>query len=105
MHPYANLNYPSDTYPFEVLGISPSGSFIKVRPMDYALAADSPKLEFQPGGFVGHFSNLRDQKWVYSSRPSAPVQKAYLRKNGRYYLGGTPMSLSVKPYYFRDWND
>jgi hypothetical protein len=105
MQGFANLCYPSDVYPFEVLGVSPSGSQIKVRAMSYKIAADSPKLDFTPGGFVGHFSNLRDQKFDYAPDHTAPISVAYLRKNGRYYLGGTPMSLSDKPHYYRNLND
>lgn len=100
---YANHYGYSDVNPFEVVRVI-SDKTIEVREMD-AERDDSVKLEWAVGGFAGHCTNQRDQKWIITSNESNPVIRIRLSaKKGWQDKYGRRFGLSEKPVKFYDYN-
>lgn len=96
------LHYPSDCYPYEIVKVI-SNQTLEIREMSWT-AVPGWKADFHPGGFLGHISNLRDQKFTYASNPNGKVTRIRLNKRGRWMNKTIPYSVG-KAVYFRDWND
>jgi hypothetical protein len=99
---YANQYGYSDVYPFEVVKVI-SDKTIEIREMD-AERDESVKLEWVAGGFAGHCSNQRDQKWFISSNPENKIIRIRLGKQGWKDKHGRKFGLSNKPTRFYDYN-
>ncbi|MEN9919937.1 MAG: hypothetical protein RL662_2373 [Bacteroidota bacterium] len=96
------LHYPSDCYPYEITKVV-SEQTLEIRAMNYE-PIPGWKPDFHPGGFVGHISNLHDQKFTYSSNPNGRITRIRLNKNGRWMNKTIPYSVG-EAIYFRNWND
>jgi hypothetical protein len=96
------LNYPSDCYPYEIIKVV-SEQTLEIRAMNYH-AVPGWKPDFSPGGFFGHFHNLHEQKFTYTSNPEGRVTRIRLNKKGQWMNGSIPYSVG-EARYFRDWND
>ena len=99
---YANQLGYSDISPCEVVKVI-SEKTIEIRYMDTeALPWDR---EFHPGGFFGHTSNQRDQKWKITSNPENQVFRIRLSKNkGWRDAYGNRYKLADEPMKFYDFN-
>ena len=103
MNKFANQYGYSDVYPFEVVKVI-SDKTIEVREMD-AERDESVKLEWVVGGFAGHCTNQRDQKWFITSNDSNPVVRIRLSKSGVWKdKHGRKFGLSDQPSRFYDYN-
>lgn len=108
---YINYKLHSDVEPYEVLEMNARGTRAKVRRMATRLAPDW-KPEWTPGGFVGHCTNNREQRWECEPDPQAEVQEMSLRKDGSWQFVGMPTSqnrgcrgrLADAPRKFHDYN-
>jgi hypothetical protein len=102
MASYANMISYSDVTPFEVVRTI-SDKTLEIREM--ACEFDSSvKLEFHPGGFVGHFSNQRAQRWHITSDTTRSVIRIRLNKDGWRDRHGQKYVLGDKPVKFYDYN-
>ena len=78
---YANCYGYTDVNPFEIVRIV-SDKTIEVREMD---AKPLPwKRDFHVGGFFGHTSNQRDQKWEITSNENAVTFRIRKSKYGQW---------------------
>ena len=103
MNQFANHYGYSDVTPFEIVRIV-SDKTLEVREMD-AERDESVKLEWLPGGFVGHCVNQRDQRWFITSNPSNDVVRIRMSKSGVWKdKHGRRFGLSDKPVKFYDYN-
>ena len=101
MKKYANLVVGSDVEPFEV--VARTAKTLTLRRVK-AERDPSWKQERVPGGFAGHCVNQSEQRWFYSADEEAPMVKAYLRKDGRYWSRYGRHFLSDEPVRFYDYN-
>ena len=99
---YANHYGYSDVYPFEVVKVV-SDKTVEIREMD-AERDDSVRLEWAVGGFAGHCTNQRDQKWNIKSNCENPVVRIRLGKQGWKDKHGRKFGLSEQPVRFHDFN-
>ncbi len=103
MNKFANQYGYSDVYPFEVVKVI-SDKTVEVREME-AERDESVKLEWVVGGFAGHCTNQRDQKWFITSNDSNPVVRIRLSKSGVWKdKHGRKFGLSAQPVRFYDYN-
>jgi hypothetical protein len=100
--PYANMYSYSDVHPCEVVR-EVSEKTLEVRAMS-AERCPTWKPEFVAGGFAGHCVNNIDQRWVYASRPDAPVFRIRWTKRGWRDAHGGQYHLSESPRRFHDYN-
>lgn len=81
----------SDRQAFTVIEVSKSGRRIKLQ-RDNAILLNSvtsnerDKLDFQPGGFVGHTSGV--QRYKYKRNTGGTIIEASLRKTGKWIQKG-----------------
>lgn len=100
---YANHYGYSDVTPFEVTKVI-SDKTVEVREMD-AERDESVKLDWAVGGFAGHCSNQRDQKWRIASNEQNSVVRIRLSKTGVWKdKHGRRFGLSDQPVKFYDYN-
>jgi hypothetical protein len=99
---YANHHGWSDIDPYEIVRVI-SDKTIEIRPMK-AERDESVKLEWVVGGFAGHCTNQRAQKWHITRDEQAPVIRARLHKDGAYHSKCGKHYLSDKPIRFYDYN-
>lgn len=98
---YANLMGYSDITPYEIL--RKTKNTLIVRQMKAELdPAFTPK--YVKGGYAGICINQDEQKWIIESDDLAPEVKAYIRKDGYFYLHGQKMIISKIPMKFYDYN-
>jgi hypothetical protein len=103
MNKFANQYGYSDVYPFEVVKVI-SDKAVEVREME-AERDESVKLEWVVGGFAGHCTNQRDQKWFITSNEGNPVVRIRLSKSGVWKdKHGRKFDLNDKPVRFYDYN-
>lgn len=82
----ATMCLPSDSYPYVVVKVSPSGKQIEVRGIDARIVRGS----FQTGNAVVE----------YSVNPNVATRKAhYSEKHGCFKQGGTPLAIGHARYY------
>lgn len=96
------LHYPSDCYPYEIIKII-SRTTLEIRAMNHE-PVPGWVPDFSPGGFCGHFHNLHDQKFTYTSNPEGRITRIRLNKKGQWMNGSIPYSVG-EARYFRNWND
>lgn len=99
---FANLCLHSDVEPYQIVKVV-SDKTIEIRRMSAALDP-TWKPEIQAGGFAGHCSNQRSQRWIYAVDESAPIVRARLRKDGDFYSAYGRHILADKPRKFHDYN-
>lgn len=100
---YANHAAYSDVNPFEVVR-KVSDKTLEIRSMKSVLDPDW-KPEITPGGFAGHCSNSRSQKWIITSDSEGKVVRIRLRKNGHWKnAGGSRFVLCDHPVKYHDYN-
>jgi hypothetical protein len=100
---FANQFGYSDIEPFEVIRVI-SEMTIEIREMD-TKRDDSVKMEFVIGGFAGHCTNQRAQKWHITSNDTYPITRIRLSKNGGWKdRHGRRFGLSDTPQKFYDYN-
>jgi hypothetical protein len=98
---FANMHGWSDVHAYEIVRVVSEKQII-VRRMT---ATKIPfKMDFHPGGFVGHVANQNEQKHTYASNPEAQEIRAYRRKDGYFYSDYGRHALSNEPYEFYDYN-
>lgn len=101
---YANHLAYSDINPYEIVRRI-SDKTIEIREMNAVRANPKEDMGFQPGGFVGHFSDQHKQEWVITSNPEARVKRIRLQKDGRWRCkDGERYILAVRPLKFYDYN-
>ena len=71
----------SDSTPYEIIEVSPSGKTITLRKMD-AVIDPEWKPEMVVGGFAGHTTNNHSQRWMITPNPAGVVKKARMTKKG-----------------------
>lgn len=82
----ATMCLPSDSYPYVVVKVSPSGKQIEVRGIDAKIVRGS----FQTGDAVVE----------YSVNPNVATRKAHWsEKHGCFKQGGTPLAIGHARYY------
>jgi len=99
---YANFCGYTDVHPYEIVRVV-SDKIIDIRAMDAKLA-NGWKPEMIPGGFCAHTVNNQSQEYDYASIPGAPLVRARLRKDGRWYSKQGRHSIAGKPHKFHDYN-
>jgi hypothetical protein len=98
---YANHIGWTDVNPYEIVRVI-SNKTIEIRAMD---AKKLPwKAEWVEGGFAGHCTNQRDQKWDIVSNDDVPTVRARLRKDGYYHSAHGKHLLGESPRKFYDYN-
>lgn len=99
---FANQLGYTDINPFEVVR-KVSERCMEIRAMD---AEALPwERDFHIGGFFGHTSNQRDQKWSIKSCEANLVRRIRLHKDGRWYDSGkNRYRIDTKPVKFYDFN-
>jgi hypothetical protein len=100
---YANLIGYSDVAPYEVLSISKSGKQITVRAMR-AERDPSWKPEIVPGGFLGHYVNQSEQRWIISTDEDREPMKAHKRADGYFWSAFGKHRIEAQPRAFYDYN-
>ena len=112
---YINYTLFTDVEPYEVIEMNAKGTRAKVRKLNAKLDP-TWKPEWVPGGFAGHCTNNREQRWVFSEDPEGEVRQMSLRlKNTaaeHWQFVGEPTSrcigskgrLSDQPRKFHDYN-
>jgi hypothetical protein len=101
---FANHIGYSDVNPCEIVR-RVSDRTIEVRPMSAVRANPAEDMGFQPGGFVGHFSDQEKQRWTITSNPEARVIRIRLQKDGKWRCKhGERYALADKPRKFYDYN-
>jgi hypothetical protein len=100
---YANLISYSDVAPYEVLSISKSGKQITVRAMR-AERDPSWKPEIVPGGFLGHYVNQSEQRWIISTDEDREPMKAHKRADGYFWSAFGKHRIEAQPRAFYDYN-
>ena len=100
---YANLICYSDVFPFEVLAVSKSGKQITVRAMR-AERDPAWEPEIVPGGFLGHYVNQSEQRWIITPNESGEPMKAHKRADGYYWSAFGKHQLEAQPRAFYDYN-
>lgn len=100
---FANVHGYSDTTPYEIIAVSPSGKQLTLRAMKCEKAA-SWNPEFHVGGFVANCSNQNDQKWGITADENGHVIKANKRKDGRFWTAYGKASIEPQPRRFYDYN-
>lgn len=78
----------SDCYPYTVVKTSKSGAKITLRRDLYRLTNPDLKVDY---GFNPEYS--------YFSDPAGETVEAHRRKNGKYYLHGSPVYIGRRRYY------
>ena len=71
----ATLLYHTDRVPCTVIEVKRNGRQIVLQE-DKCTRDESVKLNFIPGGFFGHVSNQRDQKWFIEEDPEGSIKVA-----------------------------
>ena len=103
MTKYANACGYTDVHPYEVIEIRTANKMI-IRPMNAELDPTWQR-EFYPGGFCGHTANDRDQRWIITPNPEAPLRDIRKHKNGKWFdRFGQRYSIADQPYKFHDHN-
>ena len=98
---FANEVMYSDIHPCEIIKVV-SEKTIEIRPMK---CESLPwEKEFHPGGFCGHFTNQRDQKWKITSDENAEIFRIRLNKKGWKSATGVTFVLAEDPCKFHDYN-
>ena len=99
---YASSAGWSDSEPYEIVRVI-SDKTIEIKAMD---AKPLPwKRDFHAGGFFGHTSNQRDQKWEITSIEDATPFRIRKSKHGQWKSRcGTRFNLGQQPYKFYDYN-
>lgn len=101
---YANHIGYSDVTPYEIVH-RVSGRTIEIRAMNAERANPTENMGFQPGGFVGHFSDQEKQRWTITSNPEARVVRIRLQKDGEWRCKyGQRFVLADQPRKFYDYN-
>jgi hypothetical protein len=78
---HATWHVGSDAFPYTVVKVSPSGKTITMR-ADKATIDPTWKMDFSPGGFVGHVNNNYEQRWIIEEDPNGSLRTARLTKRG-----------------------
>lgn len=91
----------SDVQPYEVIRVI-SEKTIEIRAMSAELDAEW-KPKFDVGGFVGHCTNQKTQKWIITSS-SDPVIRMRKQKNGTWKSIYGRHKLSDEPVKVYDYN-
>jgi hypothetical protein len=103
IRPFAAQILHSDVRPYEVVR-TVSTSTLEIREMDAELdPAFKPIMV--PGGFAGHTTNSREQKWLYSPRLDAETIRIRLHKDGVWRSAhGDRYRLTDTPQKYHDYN-
>lgn len=98
-HGYANHLGYTDIDPYEILRVT--AKTITIREMKAELKF---KPEFVAGGFSAVCVNQGEQEWEITPDETAPIEKAYLRKDGYYWSRRGRHILSNRPVKYYDFN-
>ena len=101
---FANHIGYSDVNPYEIVR-RVSDRTIEIREMNAERSNPAEDMGFQPGGFVGHFSDQDKQRWAIISNPNIRTIRIRLHKDGQWRdRNGERYVLAVKPVKFYDYN-
>ena len=92
----ATMCYPQDCYPYVVIAVGPNAKTLKVL----RLRTDGLKPSGQCNGFPVFDEDVPTDRIEGGTLPAI----AYLRKDGRYYVKGTRLSVG-RARYSRNWAD
>lgn len=99
----ATLLYPQDRMPYVVVGSTEKT--ITVVPLPMVSYQTGHKPRGKHNGFpVWDHTYTDDEIEEFTTKALIGPKRAYLRKDGRYYLGGTPMSVG-KARFYRNYAD
>lgn len=98
----ATIHHYSDASAYTIVAVSKSGKQITLQ-ADNAILDPNFRPDFHPGGFVGHVSNQNEQTYAYSRNLEAPLIKARLHKDGRFYVGSSRVGIGYRSA-FHDYN-
>lgn len=101
MKEYANMIGYSDIEPFEVL--SRTKRTILIRRMKATLSTGF-KPEMIAEGFAAHCINQGEQEWIMEADTNAPIERAYLRKDGYFWSRNGRHKIGAHPVKFYDYN-
>ena len=64
------------------------------------------KSEMIPGGFAGHCTNNREQRWIITENPDGEITEGYLGKDNQWYEKGSDRRTIISQGYvkFYDYN-
>lgn len=103
---YLNEILYSDVNPYEVVEMITPNKWV-VRALDTSLKSDARKNiqnSFCPGGFAGHVDNDY-QEWDIYVNEKNPLITVYRGKKNKYFkISGMPMSMTLNPIKFYDFN-
>ena len=100
---HANKIGYSDVYPFEIME-KRTDRKLMVREMEAELDPEW-KCETVIGGFAGHCTNNRSQKYTYYSNEEYTIKAIRLDKYGNWKdKFGNCFLLNTHPYKFYDYN-
>jgi hypothetical protein len=77
----ATLHYMTDAHAYTVTAVSASGKTVTIQ-RDKATIDPAWKPDFHPGGFLGHTSNDRDQRWTFERDPDGVTRTVRFTKHG-----------------------
>lgn len=100
---YLNRHSFTDVDPYEVVRVI-SETTVEIRAM-VATLDPNWKPDFVAGGFCGHVTNNRSQKYTYQSDPNAPILRARRTKSRVWSVRGNKQFFeSHQPIKFHDYN-
>lgn len=99
---FANELGYSDVTPFEITRYI-SDKTLEIREMDAELL-NADELKFHVGGFAGHCSNQRVQKYSYATNENGRTYRIRKNKKGEWVYKSLRFSLNNKPQKFYDYN-
>ena len=99
----AHVLYYSDIHPCTV--IKRTKKFVTVQMDNYKLNKEI-RPNIIPGGFAGHCTNNREQRWIITENPEGTITEGYLGSDNEWYEKGTNRRNTVEKGYvkFHDYN-
>ena len=99
----AHITLYTDTNPYTV--IERKGKRIKLQEANATLDP-TWKPEIIPGGFAGHCTNNRQQRWIITANPDGGIIEGYLGNDNEWYQKGSDRRTTIDQGYvkFHDYN-
>ena len=99
----AAVYYYSDVHPCTV--IKRTKKFVTVQMDNYKLNKEI-RPNIIPGGFAGHCTNNREQRWIITANPDGGIIEGYLGNDNEWYQKGSDRRTTIDQGYvkFHDYN-
>lgn len=91
----ATLCYPQDRHPYVIVAVGATGKTVQVLP----LKTEGLKPTGKCNGFPVFDHKIEGDEIGKRMDGMAIRKTAHLRKDGRFYLGGTPLAIGSAQYY------